>query len=180
MRHEDDFPTIPGYVSIKEAAKQLGISNPRMYGYVREKRIPALKAGKTLMISVEEIERFKLHPPGRARTKAPPWRVYNDRNKLLGTDIEVQVRPGQRENLMAKLQEIFREQRYTFQGSIQRYVFTDDVFPTSISIWLIWKDPEIPNPIIRERDLEAFKVELADVLDWETAQIRTKQGIIYT
>jgi excisionase family DNA binding protein len=47
MTKDDDFPAIPGCVPIKEAAKLLGISNPRMYGYVREKRIPARKAGRT-------------------------------------------------------------------------------------------------------------------------------------
>jgi excisionase family DNA binding protein len=63
MTKDDDFPAIPGYVPIKEAAKLLGISNPRMYGYVREKRIPARKAGRTLMIPLEELEHFKLNPP---------------------------------------------------------------------------------------------------------------------
>jgi len=32
----------------------------------------------------------------------------------------------------------------------------------------------------RNQELTAFKAELADVLNWETAQIRTKEGIIYT
>ena len=82
MTKDDDFPTIPGYVPIKEAAKILGISNPRMYGYVRDKRITALKAGRTLMIPMNELENFKLNPPGRVRTKAADWRIYNIRSKL--------------------------------------------------------------------------------------------------
>ncbi len=49
-----------------------------------------------------------------------------------------------------------------------------------VSIWLVWKDTEMPDKATREQDLESFKVELADVLDWETAKIRTKEGIIYT
>jgi len=32
----------------------------------------------------------------------------------------------------------------------------------------------------RERDFAVFKAELADVLDWDTAQINSKEGIIYT
>ena len=180
MTRDDDFPDIPGYVPIKEAAKLLGISDPRMYGYVRDKRIPALKAGRTLMIPTEEIERFKLNPPGRVRTKAPDWRVYNPRSKLLAMEIEVEVRAGQQERLVEKLQAIYKGQRHTFPGTIQRYVFKDDISPTTISIWLVWKDTEMPDEAVRERNLAAFQAELADVLDWETAQISTKEGIIYT
>ena len=180
MTRDDDFPDIPGYVPIKEAARLLGISDPRMYGYVRDKRIPALKAGRTLMIPTEEIERFKLNPPGRVRTKAPDWRVYNPRSKLLAMDIEVEVRTGQQERLIEKLQAIYKGQRHTFPGTIQRYVFKDDVSPTTISIWLVWKDTEMPDKATPEQDLESFKAELADVLDWGTAKIRTKEGMIYT
>jgi excisionase family DNA binding protein len=180
MTRDDDFPEIPGYVPIKEAAKLLGISNPRMYGYVRDKRIPALKAGRTLMIPTEEIVRFRLNPPGRVRTKAPDWRVYNPRSKLLGMDIEVEVRSGQKERLVEKLKAIYEGQRHSFPGTIQRYVFKDDMSPTMVSIWLVWKDTEMPDKATRENDLESFKVELADVLDWGTEKIRTKEGIIYT
>src|SRR5260370_10792367 len=87
MTRDDDFPEIPGYVPIKEAAKLLGISNPRMYGYVRDKRIPARKAGRTLMIPVEGIEHFKLNPPGRVRTKPPNWPAHHHARRPLGHDI---------------------------------------------------------------------------------------------
>ena len=132
------------------------------------------------MIPVGDIEHFKLNPPGRVRTKAPNWRVYNDRSRLLGTDIQVQVRAGKQEKLVEKLKALYRKQQHTFQGSIQRYIFQDDAAPITINIWLIWKDTEMPDEAKRERDLEAFKAELADVLDWETAKITMKEGIIYT
>ncbi len=180
MTKDDDFPTIPGYVSIKEAAKILGISNPRMYGYVREKRIPARKAGRTLMIPLDKLEHFKLNPPGRVRTKAADWRVYNSRSKLLSIDIHVQVLPGQQGRLIEKLKAIYRKQQHMFPGTIQRYIFKDDISPSEISIWLIWKDTEMLDNATRDQELTAFKAELADVLDWETAQISTKEGIIYT
>src|SRR5437588_11656734 len=143
MTRDDDFPDIPGYVPIKEAARLLGISDPRMYGYVREKRIPALKAGRTLMIPKEEIERFKLNPPGRVRTKAPDWRVYNPRSKLLAMAIEVQVLPGQEQRLLEKLQAIQQGSRHTFPGTMARYILRERASCSSVSIWLIWKDTEM-------------------------------------
>jgi hypothetical protein len=172
---------VPGYVPIKEVAKLVGISNPRMNGDVREKRIPAQKAGRTLMIPLDELEHFKLNPPGRVRTKAADWRVYNSRSKLLGIDIHVQVLPGQQGRLVIeKLKAIYRKQQHTFPGTIQRSIFKDDIAPSEMSIWLIWKDTEMLDTVTRDQELTAFKAELADVLDWETAQISTKEGIIYT
>jgi hypothetical protein len=64
--------------------------------------------------------------------------------------------------------------------TIQRYIFKDDISPSEMSIWLIWKDTEMLDNATRDQELTAFKAELADVLNWETAQIRTKEGIIYT
>jgi excisionase family DNA binding protein len=180
MTREEEFPAIPGYVSIKEAAKLLGISNPRMYGYVRDKRITALKAGKTLMIPLEAIEQFKLNPPGRLRSKSPEWRVYNVRNKLLSMDIEVRVHPGKQERLVEKLQAVQQANLHTFPGTLARYVFRDSPSFTTVSIWLIWRDTEMPDEATRERDLAAFRAAFADVLEWETAQISLKEGLIYT
>jgi len=95
-------------------------------------------------------------------------------------DIEVEVRSGQQKRLVEKLQAMYESQRHTFPGTIQRYVFKDDVSPTKISIWLVWKDTEMPDKATPERDLESFKGEFADVLDWGTVKIRSKEGIIYT
>ncbi len=94
--------------------------------------------------------------------------------------MQVQVRPGKQDQLIEKLKAIYKGQRHTFPGTIQRYVFKDDISPTVVSILLVWKDTEMPDKAMRERNLAAFKAELADVLDWDTAQISTKEGIIYT
>ncbi len=180
MNTGDDFPDIPGYLPIKEAAKRLGISCPRMYSYVREKRIAAQKAGRTLMIPLEAIEQFKLNPPGRVRTTAPDWRVFNVRSKLLGMAIQVQVYPGQQERLIEKLYAIQEGRRHVFPGTLARYVFKDNEAFTSASIWLIWKDTEMPDALTRQQAFLTFQEELADVLDWGSAFICMKEGIIYT
>ncbi len=44
----------------------------------------------------------------------------------------------------------------------------------------MWKDTEMPDEATRERYLAMFQEELADVLDWDTARMSTKEGIIYT
>jgi len=175
-----DLPEVPDYISTDRAAQILAISKQRVYQYIEEKRLPAFRAGNTILLRKEAVEQFKPNITGRPRKKAPQWRVYRGGSTVLSTDIHVQVRPDKQAQLIEKLKAIYRGQRHTFPGTIQRYIFKDDGFPTSVSIWLVWKDTEMPDEATRERNLAAFRTELDDVLDWKTAQISTKEGIIYT
>lgn len=181
MIKDEDIPDIPGYVSVKEAAKLLGVSVSRMYEYVRERRLPLRKAGKTYMIHRDSLDEFKPNPTGRLRTKPPEWRVYKGGGQVFVTDILVQVRPGQQERLFQKLNAIEEEKRHSFSGTIARYILKErkDAF-TTVNIWLVWKDTEMPDEAIRQKEFEAFKSELSDVLDWDTAHYSEKEGIIYT
>jgi len=180
MAIDNETSTIPGYVSSKQAATMLGISKHRLYQYVKAKRLHVVRVGKAFMVPIEEIEQFKLHAPGRVRTNTLDWRVYNIRSKLLSLDIEVQVLPGQEERLLEKLQAIQQGNRHTFPGTMARYILKESTSFSTVSIWLIWRDTEMPDEVKREEGLTAFKAELADVLDWETASEHTKEGIIYT
>jgi quinol monooxygenase YgiN len=49
-----------------------------------------------------------------------------------------------------------------------------------VQILLIWKDIEMPDESTRQDHLQAFQEELADVLDWDTAQYRDNETIIHT
>ena len=151
-----------------------------MYTYVQERRFPLKKVGHTYLISVEDLEHFKRNPTGRLRKQQPAWRVYKGGGALFTTDIEVQVRPGQQARLVEKLGEIRKGKRHTFTGTIARYVLKDRAQPGMVNIWLVWKDTEMPDEGTRQQELAAFKAELADVLDWETARYDEKDGIIYT
>jgi excisionase family DNA binding protein len=175
-----ELPEVPDYISTDQAAQILGISKQRVYQYIEEQRLPAFRAGNVILLKREAVQQFKPNITGRPRKKEPAWRVYRGGSTVLGTDIQVQIRPGKQNQLVEKLKAIYKGQRHTFPGTIQRYVFKDDVSPAVVTILLIWKDTEMPEEEAREKNLVAFKAELADVLDWETAQISTKEGIIYT
>jgi len=90
------------------------------------------------------------------------------------------VREGQQERLAEKLNTIQEEQQYLFPGTMQRYIFEDETPPKTITISLIWKDTEMPDETIIQQELEALKRELAEVLEWETAEYTTKRAIIHT
>ncbi len=180
MTKESKTFNIPGYVSTKQAAKMLGVSNHRMYQYVKEGRLPVVQIGKAFMLRIEDVEQFQPHPSGRTRIKPPSWRVYRSRGTLLVTDIHVHVRPSKQKLLIEKLESIQTADRHTFPGSVARYVIKEDTTPTSVRILLVWKDTEMPGEIVRQRHMTAFQEELADVLDWETAHYQTNETIIHT
>ncbi len=175
-----DIPNLPGYVSIKEASDLLGVSDKRVYQYVRAGRLPAQRVGHILIIPVEEVKRFKPGPSGRVRRKAPSWRAYRSRGILIVTDIHVPVRVGLQDTLVKKLKAIQKLDRHTFPGTVARYVVKYDKELTALHIVLIWKSTEMPDEEVRKHDLELFQKDLADVLDWERAIYSTNEAIIHT
>src|ERR1700720_4359187 len=99
------FSDLANYVSVKEAAEMLGISTKRVYRYIEAERLPAYKPGRDYLLPKEAVKQFKLKNAGRPREKTPPWRIYQT-GTLLTTDIQVQVRAGQQEKLLEKLEAI--------------------------------------------------------------------------
>ena len=177
---EYQLSEIPGYISSKQAAEMLGVSNHRLYQYVKAGRIPVVHVGKAFMLRLEDVQQFKPHPSGRMRSKAPSWRTYRSRGQVIISDISVQVRPHQQERLIEKLRSIQQADQHTFPGTIARYVMKGDPSLASIQILLIWKDIEMPDEDTRQEHLQAFQEELADMLDWDTAQFRDNETIIHT
>ena len=168
------------FVTTNEAAEMLGLSYYTVYEYIREKRLVAEIVGGIYMIPKKAVEEFRPRPTGRTRAKPPGWHKYRAGAKVRGMDIRVRVNEGQHQRLVEKLNAMQENQRYLFPGTMQRYVFEDDADPRNVTISLIWKDTEMPDESVIQQELAGFKQELADVLDWGTAQYRTKRAIIHT
>jgi excisionase family DNA binding protein len=175
-----EFPDIPGYLSIKQAAQMLGITDKRVYRYIEIGRLPAFKASGVFLLAEEDVKQFKLNPPGRIRTSPPRWRVYSSRSKVLATEIQVHVRVGKQAELLEKVNAIQKANRHTFPGTIARYLIKGDEALSSVHFVLIWKDTEMPDETTRQHDLEALQEELAEVIDWETALYSTNETLLYT
>ncbi len=180
MIESTDIPNLPGYVSIKEAADLLGVSDKRVYQYIRAGRLPAQRVGHILILPIEAVRQFKPGPSGRVRTKAPSWRAYRSRGTLFVTDIHVPVRAGQQAALLKKMRTIQKLDEHTFPGTVARYVVKSDEPLTALQILLVWKSTEMPDEAARKHDLELFQEELADMLEWETAQYSTNEVLIHT
>src|SRR5216683_7850513 len=106
MREYLDLPTMPEYVSIKEAAKMLGVSDKRVYAYIEDGRLPAVRAAHVIMIPIEEVKKFKPKISGRPRKSTPAWRTSPVDNMLLTTSIFVSAPADQRAELERRLEEL--------------------------------------------------------------------------
>lgn len=174
------LPNIPGYVDIKEAARILGVAQSTVYRYIQSGHLQAYQAGRNIMVELETLKQFRPSLTGRPRKKTSLWRASPDASSFLVTYIQVQVRPDQQELLVKKLLAIKQEERYPFPGTVMRYISLEETSPAIVTIQLVWRKGDIPNEEVRRRDFEAFKLEFADVLNWETAEYSTGKVIIHT
>jgi excisionase family DNA binding protein len=180
MHNDNDRSNIPGYVSIKEAAKILGISANRVYAYVEEGRLPSAKAAHVIMIPLEAVEDFKPLLSGRPRSSVPVWRISPEENMVRATSILVRIRTHGYESLLRKLEEIRREKQHLFPGTIARYVIEKQQNPEYVEILLLWRKTVMPDEDSYNQWLDDLKLALNDVLDWETAEYDTGRVLMHT
>ena len=173
-------PNLPGYVSIKEAAKILGVSDKRVYEYVDEGRLPSTWAADVIMIPLDEVKEFKRRSSGRPRKSVPSWRISSGDNTQFVTSIAVQIRPGQQHALIQRLEEIRRNSQHTFPGTIGRFIIESESIPGQVEIVLVWRSAVMPDETEREQALAAFRQTMLDVLDWTSAKYNHGKMLMHT
>ena len=180
MAEEKKYLHIPGHVPIKEAALILGVSPDSVQLYIKQNKLSAEKIDGRYMIPEKSIRDFQSNPPGRRRIKPTNWRSYSAGVKVRVLHIEVQTIPGKQEAVKKRLLSASQEQQYLFPGTMQRYISASLEDPDTIFIQLIWKDTELTDEAALQNDLEAFKAEFADLLDWQNARYVPLLTIVHT
>lgn len=173
-------PNLPGYVSIKEAAKLLGVSDKRVYEYVDEGRLPSTWAADVIMIPLSEVKKFKRRSSGRPRKSVPSWRISSGENNQIVISIAVQIRPGQQQVLIQRLQEIRRSGQHTLSGTIGRFIIESETVSGQVDILFVWRRAVMPSETEREKALAAFRQATLDVLDWDTAKYNHGKMLMHT
>lgn len=158
----------------------LGISERRIRLYIEMKRLPAVRAADVLMIPVENVKNFKRKIVGRPRKNTLAWRISSAENTQFITSISVQMQIHQEKQLMLWLEEIRRNGQHVFPGTVARYVVRSKTVPRQVEIVLVWRSTIMPNEMEREQELEALRLQLADVLDWSTAQYNDGEVLMHT
>lgn len=180
MNDSVDFPTIPGYVSVKEAADMLGLSPRTVYDYIEEGRLPSARFADVIAISREEIRKFKREPSGRPRKNTPLWHISTGDNTQVMSLISVQVRAGQRDALQQKLEMIKKRKQHLFPGTVMRYVAASSGAFERVLLMLVWRGTVLPDETRREEALAEFRRSLDDVVDWSTAQYENWHVLMHT
>ena len=185
MKDENDLlPNVqlPGYISVKEAAKRLGLVDKTIYRYIDEEKLPAIRLDASPFVLVEEkaVQNYKRQSVGRPRTRIPAWRLPAGANLLYLTQMVVPIYPGQEENLSTKLKEMHAGSAHLLPGTVARYIARSEDKPDSVQIVLIWRKAVMPEKEEREEALEALRSELAQILDWDAASSEHGQVLMHT
>jgi excisionase family DNA binding protein len=176
----DDFPKLPGYVSIKEAAKMLGVSERTVYGYATAGRLRGVLAAHVIMIPLEDVQNFQRGVSGRERKVTPLWRISSGDNTRFITSISVQMRTGKRGALVHKLEAVKKSKEHLFPGTVVRYIVDSETHSGRVILIFVWRGTVMPEEARREQALEAFRQELADVLDWSSAEYEHGTAFMHT
>lgn len=167
------------YLSVKEAALLLGVSERTIYGYIETGKMPASRIGSMTVIETERVRTYQRHAPGRLRTRTPRWHIPPDSNQLFLTYVTVRLRPGQNEHLVEKLLEIRALDRHLFPGTATRYIARNQHDPEELQIVLFWRGALRPPEDQRQEALAALATDLAELVEWEQAIVQERDVLLH-
>lgn len=171
MNEDSELPSAPGYITVKEIARSLNISERMVHTYVQDGRLPGYKMGRVTVVKEEDFQAFQRAKKGRPRTRLPIWRRPVGDNIQYMTMMVTHIRPGQAEQFDRKLEEMRAQEKHLLPGTVARYIVRDLGEPDNVRIVLIWRSTVMPPEKEREVALTALKAELAGVLDWESTRL---------
>lgn len=180
MNDEDILPHLEGYISLKRAARMLGVAERTVYGYVTEGKLPGVRAGSSIVVKAEDVQRFKRGSPGRRRTRVPVWRLSVGEHLQYLSIIFARIRPGQEDKLDQKLEEIRAAEKHLLPGTVARYIARSEDKPENVQMVLVWRSTIMPPQEEREAALAALREELAEILDWDTAWSESGRVLMHT
>lgn len=175
MRNANDLLQsiqMPGYISVKEAAKRLGLADKTVYRYIDEEKLPVLRLASSPFVLVKEeaVNNYKRRSVGRRRTRIPDWHLPAGANVLYLTQIGVPLRPGQANNFDKKLKEMHAHKAHLLPGTVARYIALSEENPDNVHIVLVWRRAVMPAKEEREEAIEALREEFAGIVDWVAAK----------
>ena len=180
MENEPDIPNLPGYLSIKEVAQAVHLSQRRVRLLIQSGRLPAFRMAGMLVVPAGEVKTYQQGITGRPRRNTPNWRIAIASDVHTWLHVFVGLREGRAEELLQKLGAIRKGGEHMFPGTAARYIALSDQRPNEVQILLIWRGSLIPTPEEREAALEELRRDLADLVDWDTARYETAQVLMHT
>ena len=176
---EQGQPSSPAFLTIREAANRLGLSERSVYGYIEDGRLPWVQEGKRRMVDAEAVAALIRQTPGRVRTTAPDWHRPPKQNPLTLTTITARLLPGQQDALETKVQEICQQHAHCVPGTAARYLIRDRDNPQKIVLILVWRASGLPSSEERQKALAALYADLETILDWSSAIVEEGEALLH-
>jgi excisionase family DNA binding protein len=170
-------PSLTGYLSVREAARRVGISPRSMYGYIARGKLTAIRVGRLIAVNAEEVSHCERQVVGRRRERHPIWRVPSVLNRQYMTLIRARVREGASERLEQRLEEIRAAKKHHLTGTVVRSVMCNQHDPTAIQIQFVWRQLVMPPQEERQAAIAALCADLADLLDWGACDLERESGL---
>jgi hypothetical protein len=109
------------------------------------------------------------------------WRFSPEGNRQIGTSVEADMREGvSEEEFVRALEQIKHSEGHLFEGTIARYIMSDERDLRRVHFLLIWRETVMPTTDDIERALAALGRELSEVLSWESARSSTQRIWMHT
>jgi excisionase family DNA binding protein len=157
------------YLSVRDAARAMGVSVRSVYGYIESGKLLGIRIGASIAVQADAVRGYQRQVVGRPRTRTPVWRVPTAMNLQFLTTINVQVREDQGEKLEARMEAIRASGQHRISGTVARYIVRNHANPDHVQIVLVWRKLVMPPDEEREAAIAALRIELNDILAWETA-----------
>jgi excisionase family DNA binding protein len=166
------------FLSVREAAKIMGVSTRSVYGYIETGKLLGIRIGASIAVHAEAVRNYQRPVVGRPRTRTPIWRVPVVMNLQYLTTINVRARDGQGVMLEPRLAEIRAGSKHLIPGTVARYIVRDKVDPDALQIILVWRKLVMPPNEEREAAIAALCADLSDILDLDTMSYREGQVVM--
>lgn len=170
----------PEYLSVRETARLLGVSERSVYGYLEKERLPVTHQGNLLVIETAAVHSFQRLAAGRPRVRQPEWHRSSHENGQVLTQVSVEVQAGQRQALEQRLAQIHLSNRHQLPGTIARYIAWEPRPSTRVKMVFIWRRAAMPPEGERGAALKALWDELDDLLAWKTMVIQECDMLLHT
>jgi hypothetical protein len=167
------------YISVREAARILGVSERSVYGYLAQGKLSKKYIDERITLVEAEVLAFERRAPGRTRKSPPLWHLPPGQNPLFLTTIMVSLLPGCDALLEEKLTEFRAQGKHEITGTCARSISRSLHFPDRLTILLFWYDESRPSDEQREQEIAALGADLALVCAWEAALIIEAQSFIH-
>lgn len=143
------------WVSVREAARRLGVSPACVYGYVRRGKLARRSVEGRMMLRETEVLALRGE---RAEPLPTPQRMLM---------LMAPLRAGGRAGLAAKLERFREQQKHILPGVFRQSSACDETGPGRVLITCFWQPQDVPSQGKRQRALAALVADLVDLCDWD-------------